>query len=293
MEKKRIIETKMYRLTDSGERLVSKDELERANSLKSFLQNPPTSQVYGGLPHPLQELLKTYDTAMERLYKAFAQFEQNPVLERFKEVEKSQKKFIESKVRAEKELYHQLTERELSRSVNDNKELEKEINRLKEQIKNNDEIVRLAFAVVENNKPQNLPTTIKKRVSVNTLNPNFDDPKTQINTIYEVTSPLFISNIEQWENLFSDNIKPFEKSIILKPTTTLNDLREFFNFLLANRLTLKLGLKDLETVKAFNYNGSTVTAKQLKDAGTAIKDKMYLQSNRIDNVLQSLECIKQ
>ena len=100
-----------------------------------------------------------------------------------------------------------------------------------------------------------------------TLKPNFDDPTGQINVIFEHTKDLFISNLEQWKNLFSKDIQTFETPIILQSNTTLADLRLFIDLLYQKGLIKKRSFnKILQDVKAFEYQGNIIKASQLKFA---------------------------
>jgi hypothetical protein len=99
------------------------------------------------------------------------------------------------------------------------------------------------------------------------LNSNFDDIGLQIDIIIKATEEIFISNKEQWTNLFSDDIKEFTKPIELKDKTTIADLRLFLDSLKHNDLIKKSSFnKIIEESKAFLFDGNLITANNLKHA---------------------------
>lgn len=99
-----------------------------------------------------------------------------------------------------------------------------------------------------------------------TLNPNFDDLEEQIKVIHENTTGLFNASIEQWKNLFSNDIKPFKNPIELKPKITYEDL----HFFLAELHRVQLFRKSqfgivIEKTKAF-ASKKIITSQGLSDA---------------------------
>lgn len=100
-----------------------------------------------------------------------------------------------------------------------------------------------------------------------TLKPNFDDIDLQIDILVEGTKKIFVSNKEQWKNLFSKNIIEFTKPIELRKGTTIQDLRLFLDSLKHNDLIKKSGFnKIIEESKAFIFDGNLITANNLKHA---------------------------
>ncbi len=138
--------------------------------------------------------------------------------------------------------------------------------------------------IKELKQPQPLNST--KKLS---LNPNFDDPQGQIKTIHENSTDLFDATLEQWQNLFSENIQVFTKPIPLKESITIMDLRLFLDTLHSKGLIKnKRFNKLLENINAFSINGNTIKAKSYADA---IQNQNYPNTtnrNKIDEIFTSL-----
>jgi len=134
-------------------------------------------------------------------------------------------------------------------------------------------------------KPQ--PSNITKKLS---LNPNFDDPQAQIKTIHENSKTLFNATLEQWQNLFSENIQPFDKPIELAKGISKADLRVFIDDLKYHGF-IRTGsfLKVLQQVNAFSINGKTLTAHDYK---TANNGKNYPNTRNCDKVKEVFKALK-
>ncbi|MFV0565755.1 MAG: hypothetical protein ACK5NB_07980 [Flavobacteriaceae bacterium] len=115
----------------------------------------------------------------------------------------------------------------------------------------------------ENKTTANRPTTPKQ---VYTLRPNFDNFDLQIQIIHDNTKDLFNATLDDWKNLFSNDIKQFKKPIELKHKTTLADLQYFLSEL--NRVELfkisNFGII-IENTKAFFNRNGVITSKKLSD----------------------------
>ncbi|SIQ74099.1 hypothetical protein [Maribacter ulvicola] len=130
----------------------------------------------------------------------------------------------------------------------------------------------------------------KKTNHTLSLNPNFEDRNWQISTIFESSKPLFNSTIEQWENLFSDNIVLFDKPIELKKGISKADLRCFIDELKHFGL-IRTGsfLKTLQNVNAFSINGKILTAYDYK---TANNGKNYPNTRNRNKILDVFSALK-
>lgn len=135
-----------------------------------------------------------------------------------------------------------------------------------------------------------LQSPLKKPKKVYTLNPNFEHLRGQIEIIFEYSKPLFNASLSQWQNLFSDNIQPFENPIELKSEITLMDLRLFLDKLNQHGL-IKNGRFNslLQKINAFSFNGSTVQANQYADAR---KNEMYPYTKNAPKIDEIFEALK-
>lgn len=326
MTKKRIIKTELYRLTDKGKELISKNEYTEAD-LKEIRKNPPVPQfikdlhkaqerknemfglAFGDLYHirksvgeiydPINEavgnlttpinsikkILEPYNKARELFYNDLAAVAENPVITTLKYLESSTREFSKSKERVENEIYYQLTEAELKEKTTEVEEQKKELERLREQVKKDAEKVKLATFIIENSKKPAPPKPPKPL----TLKPNFTDAEFQIKTLHDNSKFMFVATLEQWQNLFSDEIKPFPVPIELRRGVTLAMLREFINGLIGYKVISKRGtLNTLEKVNVFSFDNSKVTAKQLSDAQKTIDGAFYTKSNKIQSIFTEM-----
>lgn len=150
---------------------------------------------------------------------------------------------------------------------------------------------RLCELKEQNSKPQQLTDTKQQKTSLS-LKPNFDDINWQIEIIIKETQKIFTSNTEQWTNLFSENIQPFSNPIELKEKTTISDLRLFLDSL--NNFGLIKTSKFnsiIEKSKAFIFEGTIITALQLKHARQLQNYPNTLNSTTIQNVFKELKTI--
>lgn len=127
-------------------------------------------------------------------------------------------------------------------------------------------------------------------IKVLTLKPKFTDLNYQIKQLQKSTQPLFNSTVQQWENLFSNEIKPFEPPIELKKSTKLVTLREFINMLIECNLISKRGaLTTIAKAKAFIYDNRIVTFNQLNDASKTISNDFHIKDDTIEVIKKALK----
>ena len=143
----------------------------------------------------------------------------------------------------------------------------------------------------QNSKPQQF-NDIKPQISGLSLKPNFDDINWQIEIIIKETQKIFTSNTEQWTNLFSENIQPLSNPIELKDKTTISDLRLFLDSLNNCGLIKTSKFNSIiEKSKAFIFEGTIITALQLKHAKQQQNYPNTLNSATIQNVFKELKTI--
>jgi hypothetical protein len=123
-----------------------------------------------------------------------------------------------------------------------------------------------------------------------TLKPNFIDFDYQIKQLYEATKPIFKADIEQWENLFSNEINPFNNPIELRENTTIVTLREFINMLIDCRLISKRGaLTTIANSNAFIYDNRLINFNQINDASKTISNEFHDKHEIIDKIKKALK----
>lgn len=127
-------------------------------------------------------------------------------------------------------------------------------------------------------------------LSKHTLNPNFQDFEAQVKIISETSTPLFIGTLDQWENLFSNEITPFTKPIELRQGVSKADLRRFIDNLKFYGL-IRTGsfLKVLADVNAFSLRGNVLTANDYKNANNG---KNYPNTRNADKVEEIFTALK-
>jgi len=124
------------------------------------------------------------------------------------------------------------------------------------------------------------------------LNPNMDDLDRQIIVIYNNSKDLFVSTLEQWQNLFSDDIKVFKKSIELKKGVSKADLRLFIDTLKYYGFIRTGGfIKVLVNANAFSEKGVPLTNSQYKGANNGKNYPITRNSDKVKEVFNALRLL--
>lgn len=243
---------------------------------------------------PFKDLLNEFDNTVNELSGSIVTYEQNPVLKQKREVEQYFKEFTKSKEKVKNELYYQLTENELQQTKAENKQINKELKKKakqykKLQIKLENNKKRFAEIILnlsrENtNKPINyLPKKLK-------LNTNLS--QSEINDLYNDLKPYFVSNLQQWQNLFSKDIKLFDSPIRANKGVTIIMIATIFKELERRDITDQWK-SVLEKSKAFKQSNKIITSTSLTDAlrnkrkGYQPKRTSIIKLNYIKDIMQN------
>lgn len=107
----------------------------------------------------------------------------------------------------------------------------------------------------------NTPVSIPRKKAALSLKPCITP--SQIVRLYEATQWLFTSTLDQWRNLFSENIQVFDIPIAVT-SKFKSDVRVLFHYLQKKSLIDTLNYPSiLEKIGAFSYEGKIITARQL------------------------------
>ncbi len=90
----------------------------------------------------------------------------------------------------------------------------------------------------------------------------------EIESLHKHSETTFVATLEQWQNVFSDDIQPmYENPIELKKGIGIVDLRLFLHWLVLNEIVFNKSYCNIcEKVGMFKCNGKLITSKQLRDA---------------------------
>lgn len=254
-----------------------------------------TAPINDLLPKDLKTSLAIYDNSLEKLFNDLNIYENTPALKSLTELQTSLDEFAEAKNEVEGNIWHEWTEAELKEKETENEALKLEMEALKQsinaltaQIEEDAEKVEMVKFIMQNHAPKPKPRLITKR----SLNPSFQDFEAQVKVIAETSTPLFNATLDQWKNLFSDEIKPFKKPIELKQETTFSDLRSFMDAFKTQKLIRNGKFNSLlEGVNAFSKDGQTVTAQNLKDAYQTAKRSYSINQGKINDILKALKVV--
>lgn len=208
----------------------------------------------------ITKYINDYNLTLNEVKKGLLAYNENPNIKSINKISENVREFKEAKKEAESNIWYQITYNELNEQ---NQIQAKELQKLKAKIQNQKNIVEMANFIVSKHKA---PVTQKTKTKPITLSPNFDDFNGQTKAICNLTASLFVSSLEQWQNLFSNDIQVFKIPIELKSNTTISDLRLFLDTLYHKGLIKKQRFnKILENVKAFSYEGKALEARQYKN----------------------------
>ena len=270
------MKAKLYKLTANGWKLKKKNKISFNDWIKNTQKLQKQLQQKAVIPNG-QHL--QYFKAQTDLLNILNTIDKHPYTAQIQEIKKGIQRLEKEKKQFENNYFFKEYE----------KERKAEIQALKNQLQ---EAENHAFKIATDllNKAYKISKekahTLPKKL---TLNPYFDDQNGQIKTIHKETQTLFISSLEQWENLFSNNIQEFQTPIKLKPNTKISDLRLFLDMLHQKGLIKNSRFnKLLQNVKAFSFNGSIITANQYKDAKQIQNYPNTLNYNKIKGVFNAL-----
>ncbi|MCV6629187.1 MAG: hypothetical protein OIF50_04935 [Flavobacteriaceae bacterium] len=252
------VKATLSKLNDKGE-FVEVKPVEKGVKLKDIITELSKTQksIRNFYTTPkLKGSLKLYIASIKALELSLQAYIKNP-MENLNQIAKFCDEVVKVQKKVDKDYLYKLAEEEIQENEN-------QIKALRKQMEADKETVKLAKFIVSNHKPQIKQNTKPKAI---TLSPNFDDFDGQTKEIYNLTTSLFSASLEQWQNLFSNNIQVFKAPIELKSNTTISDLRLFLDTLYSKRLIKKQRFnKVLENVKAFSYEGKVLVADQYKNA---------------------------
>lgn len=199
------IEDLMRSVVPFGDNRLFDKMIDQQNILKALLPNPITL--------PPCSALGTYANELQSIAANFTK--QNYT---FDNINKSLDKLIEDKETAENNYYHNFVVEDYERELDlKNKELAEQIEKTKD--------FETALRVMERLKPRPYKANAPNKL---TLTSNLT--ATQITKLYKDTQGIFEATLDQWVNLFSEDIKEFEKPIKLT-SANLADVSILFRFL--------------------------------------------------------------
>lgn len=168
------------------------------------------------------------------------------------------REFENEKTAAENNYYHRLYVEEKEREIEAKTKDLAEANRHEAELAAQVHDLEIALRVVTNLKQSNTKPHKKEMLSLKPcMTPS------QIVRIYEATKWLFTSTLDQWRNLFSEDIQVFETPINLI-SAYKSDIRVLFHYLKEyNLIDQSIYPSILAKTKAFSYKGVLITASQL------------------------------
>lgn len=168
------------------------------------------------------------------------------------------REFENEKTAAENNYYHRLYVEEKEREIEAKTKDLAEANRREAELAAQVHDLEIALRVVTNLKQSNTKPHKKAMLSLKPcMTPS------QIVRIYEATKWLFTSTLDQWRNLFSEDIQVFETPINLI-SAYKSDIRVLFHYLKEyNLIDQSIYPSILAKTKAFSYKGVLITASQL------------------------------
>lgn len=180
------------------------------------------------------------------------------LFESMQQLHKSIEAIINEKKECENNIWHLLTEEELQKTTKEFEKIKKEKENLEEKYKILKEEIGLAMLEYQEKKANK---AISTKTTIQTLKPNITIK--QIEKIASDLSFIFQSSVNQWEDLFSNNIPIFEKSIVLK-SKTLSDIAILFHWLKEYEFIENNNYPSiLERCKVFTFHGEIITARQI------------------------------
>lgn len=168
------------------------------------------------------------------------------------------REFENEKTAAENNYYHRLYVEEKEREIEAKTKDLAEANRHEAELAAQVHDLEIALRVVTNLKQSDTKPHKKAMLSLKPcMTPS------QIVRIYEATKWLFTSTLDQWRNLFSEDIQVFETPINLI-SAYKSDIRVLFHYLKKyNLIDQSTYPSILAKTKAFSYKGVLITASQL------------------------------
>jgi|SRR5690554_352563 len=282
--------TIVYRFDDSGKRiLVNTNDKKNVNSLNDIIDKI-TDAVSVGLPiiESIKTLTSHFKESTKVLNNIITQYKTTPTPTVLNSLETTLNKVRKDRKAVQGNIWYQLTEYEIQRLQAENAQQAKEIQAYKaldKYIQATKVLEKSGFEIMEKAQKRKRPKPPKPL----TLRPNFTDAEFQIKALHDNSKFMFVATLEQWQNLFSDNIKPFPVPIELKQGVTLAMLREFINGLINHKVIARRGtLKTIETANAFSFDNSKVTAKMLSDAQGTINTPFYSKSDKINSIFSGM-----
>lgn len=185
--------------------------------------------------------------------------------ESMQQLHKSIEAIINDKKECENNIWHLLTEEELQETTEKLQVITKEFEKINTKYENLEEKYRtlkeeIGLAMLEYQEKK-ANKTISTKTTIQTLKPNITIK--QIEKIALDLSFIFQSSINQWEDLFSNNIPIFEKPIVLK-SKTLSDIAILFHWLKEYEFIENNNYPSiLERCKVFTFHGEIITARQI------------------------------
>lgn len=168
------------------------------------------------------------------------------------------REFENEKTEAENNYYHRLYVEEKEQEIATQKRDLAEANRREAESAKRIHELEIALRVMSSLAP---PTPKPHKKAVLSLKPCITP--SQIVRLYEATKWLFTSTLDQWRNLFSEDIQAFETPIAVT-SKYKSDVRILFHYLLEEHLIDNLNYPSiLEKIKVFSYEGKIITARQL------------------------------
>lgn len=168
------------------------------------------------------------------------------------------REFIEAKTEAENNFYHRLYVEEKEQEIAAKDEIIIKVNNRNAELETRILEYETAFRAINR-----LTSTIPHPRTPAALSLKSYMTPSQIARLYEDTKWLFTSTIDQWRNLFSENIQTFETPIILKSNFKA-DIHILFVCLKDRHLIDSHKYPSiLERAKVFRTDGRIITAKQI------------------------------
>lgn len=191
------------------------------------------------------------------------------------------REFEDAKVEAENNYYHNLYVEEKER------EMAAKDESINEAQKRNAELEALVLEQEKMlQKIRNLINTTSQSQKIPTLSLKPCMTASQIVRLYEATKWLFTSTLDQWRNLFSEDIQVFDTPIVVT-SKFKSDVRILFHYLQEKSLIDALNYPSiLEKTGAFSYEGKIITARQLH------KPTEYSNYPKIGNYIDIAETVK-
>lgn len=191
------------------------------------------------------------------------------------------REFEDEKAKAENNYYHRLYVEEKDREIEVKTKDLAEAKRREAELAARVYDLEIALRVMTNFKQSD---TKPHKKAVLSLKPCMTP--SQIVRLYEATKWLFTSTLDQWRNLFSEDIQIFDPPIVVT-SKFKSDVRMLFYYLHEKSLIDALNYPSiLEKTGAFSYGGKIITARQLH------KPTEYSNYPKIGNYIDIEEAVE-